>query len=125
MGVVDIAIVVVVAAVVIIGARRAIGAATGRRDCCSGDAKGSPGPRASVRVADADESHYPYSADLLVSGMSCERCARRVAGALNSIEGTWATVDHVSGRAHVLSKGPVDLAACELAVREAGYRVVG
>ena len=125
MGIVDIAIIMVVAAVVIVGARRAIGTATGKRDCCSGDVKGTSEPIASVRVSDTDESNYPYSADLRISGMSCERCAGRVANALNSIEGTWATVDHKSGSAHVLSKSPVDLSAYESAVSEAGYRVVG
>ena len=116
-------IIAVVAAIVVLGVRRIVGTAAGTRDCCSGDRKGGRAFR-SARVRDRDESHYPYGADLRISGMSCERCAAHVTRALNSVAGTWATVDLSSRTAHVRSKGPIDLDAYRRVVSEAGYRVV-
>ncbi|WP_077597615.1 heavy-metal-associated domain-containing protein [Olsenella urininfantis] len=115
----------IVALLLAVGVRRAVGTATGRRDCCSGDAMPRGKGFRPVRIADADESHYPYQASLLISGMSCERCARNVANALNSLEGHWARVDLDGRVAHVLSKEPIDLDACTEKVLEAGYRVIG
>ena len=76
-----------------------------------------------VRVTDTDKSHYPYEEDLLISGMTCERCVRNVENALNAVEGTWAKVDLASETAHVLSKQPIDGEKLKQAVTEAGYYV--
>ena len=116
-------IIAAVIAIVILGIRRIVGTATGTRDCCSGDRRGGRAFRA-TRVRDRDESHYPYVTDLRISGMSCESCATRVARALDSVAGTWATVDLSSRTAHVRSKTPIDLDADRSVVSEAGYRVV-
>ena len=51
--------------------------------------------------------------------MSCESCATRVARALDSVAGTWATVDLSSRTAHVRSKTPIDLDAYRSVVSEA------
>ena len=117
----DIVIVAVVAVLFVFAARRAFGTATGKRDCCSGDARDATRDFPRVAIADTDESHYPHRADYAVSGMSCARCAQRVTNALDSVPGTWATVDLDAGVAHVLSKEPIDVAAYRRAVREAGY----
>ena len=77
-----------------------------------------------AHITDTDESHYPYAADFSVAGMSCENCARNVTNALDSIDGTWATVDLEGRTAHVLSKNPIDAAAYKSVVSEAGYRIV-
>ena len=77
-----------------------------------------------VKVADTDESHYPYATDLAIGGMSCDGCAKNVANALNALDGTWARVDLGTRTAHVLTKRPADPAALEAAVRNAGYFVV-
>lgn len=120
---VNIVVIALVALVVIGGVRRIVGTAAGTRDCCSGDRKGDRdfGP---VRVTDRDEGHYPYVADLQIAGMSCERCASRVTRALDSVSGTWATVDLSSRTAHVRSKSPIKLDAYRAAVSEAGYHVI-
>jgi copper chaperone CopZ len=46
-----------------------------------------------------------------------------VTNALDSVDGTWATVDLASGTAHVRSKKEIDEAALARAVKEAGYRL--
>ena len=119
-GIVNIVIVIAVVALAIVGVGRAVGSATGRRDCCSGARRDAAGG-AHVAVVDHDASHYPYSYGLRVGGMSCERCAATVEDALNALGGIWATVDLREGRARVLSKAELDPAALLATVREAGY----
>lgn len=121
--VVNIVIIVLVACMVIGGIRRIVGTTTGTRDCCSGDRKGGKAFKP-VRITDKDESHYPYGVDLQIAGMSCKSCASHVARALDSVDGTWATVDLASRTAHVRSKRPIEMDAYRAAVSEAGYRVI-
>lgn len=122
--VVNVVIVAIVALGVFLGARRAVGAATGRRDCCSGKARSSARRFREVKVTDRDESHYPYAADLAIAGMTCERCAENVTRALDSVGGTWAEVSLADASAHVRSKSPIDEGALRGVVDEAGYRVL-
>ena len=121
---IDIIILSLVAVAVVLGIRRIIGVISGRRSCCSGDAKSSAKRFRRVRIRDTDESHYPYRADLTIAGMSCENCVKNVEAALDSLSGTWATVDLASRTAHVRSKNPIDVAVYGDVVREAGYRIV-
>ena len=121
---IDIIILSLVAVAVVLGIRRIIGVISGRRSCCSGDVKSSAKRFRRVRVQDTDESHYPYRADLTIAGMSCENCVKNVEAALDSLSGTWATVDLASRTAHVRSKNPIDVAVYGDVVREAGYRIV-
>ena len=121
---VNVIIIALVVVGVALGARRALGTATGKRDCCSGDAKSAARKFKSVTISDTDESHYPYQADLTISGMTCNNCVRNVTNALDSIDGTWATVDLDARKAHVRPKTPLDEAAYRNVVSEAGYRVI-
>lgn len=118
----NVIIIAAIAAVCVIGIRRMVGGLKGQ-GCCSGGGEARPRVKR-VRVEDTDEENYPYAADLHVGGMSCEGCAENVQNALNALSGTWARVDLASSVAHVLSKQPIDDAACEQAVRDAGYFVV-
>lgn len=97
--------------------RKMIAAFTGKGGCHGGGGSATK----HVKVADTNESHYPYSQDIQVGGMTCDSCARNVENALNSLEGTWASVDLASGTAHVLSKAPLDPVAIRDAVVGAGY----
>lgn len=124
MKLIDIIILSLVAVAVVLGIRRIIGVISGRRSCCSGDAKSSAKRFRRVRIRDTDESHYPYRADLTIAGMSCENCVKNVEAALDSLSGTWATVDLASRTAHVRSKSPIDDVACRDVVSRAGYRVI-
>ena len=58
-----------------------------------------------VVVVDTDASHYPYSDELLIGGMSCDGCAQNVANALNALDGVWATVTYANHTARVRSSG--------------------
>ncbi|MBM6779544.1 heavy-metal-associated domain-containing protein [Collinsella tanakaei] len=117
----NIIVFVIVAIGLIAGVRRAIGGLTKGESCCTSGTS-SRKVRA-VKVTDTDEAHYPYAIDLPIGGMSCEGCAANVANALNAIDGTWATVDLAGKTAHVRAKHPIDVDACEAAVRDAGYYV--
>ena len=57
-----------------------------------------------VAVADTDVSHYPYSDELLIGGMSCGGCAQNVTNALNALDGIWATVTYTDHTACIRSK---------------------
>ena len=101
---------------------RRIAASTRGKSCCSDGAVGKKTKRAVV--TDTDESHYPYSDELLIGGMSCDGCAQNVENALNAQDGAWATVAFADHTARVRSKNPIDREALEAAVRDAGYYVM-
>ena len=116
---------IIVLAVIAIGmffGLRRIAASTRGKSCCSDDASGRKAKK--VVVSDTDESHYPYSDELLIGGMSCDGCAQNVENALNAQDGVWATVTFADHTARVRSKNPIDREALETAVRGAGYYVM-
>ena len=116
---------IIVLAVIAIGmffGLRRIAASTRGKSCCSDGASGRKAKK--VVVLDTDESHYPYSDELLIGGMSCDGCAQNVENALNAQDGVWATVTFADHTARVRSKNPIDREALETAVRGAGYYVV-
>lgn len=115
----------IVLAVIVVGMffglRRIVASAHGK-SCCSDGASGKKAKK--VVVTDTDPSHYPYSDELLIGGMSCDGCAQNVENALNALDGVWATVTYVDHTARVRSKRPVDRDTLETAVRGAGYYVM-
>lgn len=123
MNAVDIIIIAIVVVAFLFAARRAGQTFSGKRDCCSGAMKDGAKTFPTRRIEDTDESHYPFVADLSVKGMHCENCARNVTNALDSVDGTWATVDLASGTAHVRSKTEIDEKALARVVEEAGYKL--
>ena len=107
----------IVLAVIVVGmffGLRRIVASTRGKSCCSDGASGKK----------AKKSHYPYSDELLIGGMSCDGCAQNVANALNALNGVWATVTYADRTARVRSKRPIDRGVLEAAVRDAGYYVM-
>ena len=115
----------IVLAVIVVGmffGLRRIVASTHGKSCCSDGASGKKAKK--VVIADTDPSHYPYSDELLIGGMSCDGCAQNVANALNALDGVWATVTYADHTARVHSKRPVDRDTLETAVRGAGYYVM-
>ena len=111
----------VIAVGMFFGLRRIV-ASTHGKSCCSDGASGKRAKK--VVVADTDPSHYPYSDELLIGGMSCDGCAQNVENALNALDGVWATVTYADHTARVRSKRPVDRDTIETAVRGAGYYVM-
>lgn len=90
-------------------------------DCCGGGPKDGSKRVKAVKVEDTDEANYPYSLDVKVGGMTCEKCVERVQNALNATPGTWARVNLEEKTAHILAKQPIDEAAVEAALDGAGY----
>ena len=74
-----------------------------------------------VRISDRNKSHYPYSMDLRISGMTCSNCAVRIENALNSSPGIWAAVDKNTNSARVLSKEEQDPELIRSVIAKAGY----
>lgn len=74
-----------------------------------------------VSVKDKNKSHYPYSVDLKIKGMTCQNCARRVENALNTLDGIWAKVDLNSNTAHILLKQETDKKELCRMIASAGY----
>lgn len=115
----------IVLAVIVVGmffGLRRIVASTHGKSCCSDGASGKKAKK--VVIADADPSHYPYSDELLIGGMSCDGCAQNVANTLNALDGVWATVTYADHTARVRSKQPIDRGALVAAVKDAGYYVM-
>lgn len=120
---INVIIVLAVVAVVLLAVRRYLRTLRqGGCGCgCSGEGESHV---ARPTVADTNEAHYPYTAELTVEGMHCEHCLAAVETALDGIGGVWARAslpDHV----RVLSKDPIDHIALAEAVESVGYRVVG
>ena len=116
--------IIVLAAIVVgmfFGLRRIVASAHGK-SCCSDGASGKKAKK--VVVADTDPSHYPYSDELLIGGMSCDGCAQNVANALNALDGVWATVTYADHTARVRAKQPIDHGVLKAAVKDAGYYVM-
>ena len=117
-------IIVVIAILMVFAVRRAYRVFSLKDDCCGGGPKASKAKKvAVVTVEDTDEANYPYSLDVRVKGMTCEKCVEHVQNALNAQPGTWAKVDLASGTAHILAKSPIVRDAVERAVEDAGYYV--
>lgn len=117
-------IIIVIAILMVFALRRAYRVFSLKDDCCGGGSKTPKAKKvAAVTVEDTDEANYPYSLDVRVKGMTCEKCVERVQNALNAQLGTWAKVDLASGAAHILAKSPIDRDAVERAVEDAGYYV--
>ena len=117
-------IIVVIAILMVFALRRTYRVFSLKDDCCGGGPKAPKAKKmAVVTVEDTDEANYPYSLDVRVKGMTCEKCVERVQNALNAQPGTWATVDLASGTAYILAKSAIDRDAIERAVEDAGYYV--
>ncbi|MBQ9155342.1 MAG: heavy-metal-associated domain-containing protein [Eubacterium sp.] len=114
-------IIIVLAALIIWAVRKTVKKSRQGGGCC-------PEHEETVKkqgVEDRDKSHYPFKATLEIGGMTCDNCARRVENALNSLDGTWASVSIADRRAKVLSKRPPDQEELSGAVIGAGYVVTG
>lgn len=115
--IINVAIVTVVFVATLLVIRNYI-ARGGKGDCCGGaDVVRSRGPK------DKDVSHYPFSYDVVIKGMSCENCAKRIANAFNSRPDTMAKVSLAEGVAHVRTKQAANPDDLRRVVRSEGYGV--
>ena len=120
MNTVSIIITMIIAVIAIFGLVNYIKKLKKGGDCCPEHEEATK----SVKVKDRDKSHYPYEAKLAIDGMSCGNCVRNVENALNSLEGTWASVSLEDNQATVLLKSPPDIEKLSKAVLDAGYCVL-
>jgi copper chaperone len=99
------------------GQAQEAGGSCGCGGCGCGGAEAEAAPR---QQADADSVVAEYT----VVGMTCGHCVASVSEEVGAIEGVTAVeVDLASGRVTVTSTEPVQRAAVEAAVDEAGYRL--
>ena len=91
-----------------------------RSGCCGA----GEDPVKSVRPSDRDLSHYPYSCKIMIEGMSCKNCAKRVENEFNERDGYYASVDLKGNCAvvHMKQKQPADTR--KKMVEHAGYSAV-
>ena len=75
------------------------------------------------KVADTDESHYPYRYEVGIEGMHCSNCARAVENALHEKDGVWATVELGRNRAIVRAKQEMDEGDFTEALQNTPYNV--
>ena len=115
-----IAIVVILVIIVAVAGGSTYKKATKGGGCC-GEHESAP---KRIKVNDHDKSHYPYEAELVIDGMTCGNCARRVENALNALDGTWAEVDLGEKKAKVHLKNKPDINAMAKAVADEGYTVL-
>lgn len=57
-----------------------------------------------IRVKDRNRSHYPFSYRVIVDGMVCGGCARKVENTINSIDGLWGSVNLERKEVIILSR---------------------
>ena len=74
-----------------------------------------------IKPSDTELSHYPYTYQMEVEGMSCGECKKRVENALNVLEGVYAVVDLKKKRVFIHTKQEMDGDVLRKAVYAAGY----
>ena len=74
-----------------------------------------------VIPADRNRAHYPYHAELDISGMTCKNCVVRLENAFNALEGTWAKVDLNTKTAKLLLKSEPDFRLLMQTAAKCGY----
>ncbi len=89
-----------------------------KSSCCGG-----PEVKTVKKVADTDESHYPYRYDVGIEGMHCSNCARAVENALHEKDGVWATVELGRNRAIVRAKQEMTESDFTKALQNTSYNV--
>lgn len=77
-----------------------------------------------IKVKDKNKSHYPHTYSLIVDGMHCSNCARRVENALNAKEGVWASVKLENNTVLVRSKSQLKWAELSKTISDAGYTLI-
>ena len=74
-----------------------------------------------IKAVDKNISHYPYTRTLVVEGMTCGNCIKRVENEFNSREGLYASVDLKKKLAVIHMKAQMPEDELKEMVRKAGY----
>jgi len=89
-----------------------------KSSCCGG-----PEVKTVKKVADMDQSHYPFRYEVGIEGMHCSNCARAVENALHEKEGVWASVELGRNRAIVRTKQEMTESDFAKALQNTSYNV--
>ena len=81
------------------------------------------GKAAKVRISDKNKAHYPYTYRIIIEGMHCSNCSRRVENAFNSQDGLWASVNLKNKSAFVRAKKTYTDGELTAIVQKCGYSV--
>ena len=108
--------IILIAFAVVGTVRKARGKA--KSSCCGG-----PEVKTVKKVADTDESHYPFRYVIGIEGMHCSNCARAVENALNEMDGIWASVELGRNRAIVRAKQEMTESDFAEALQDTSYNV--
>ena len=114
-------IVILVLAIIVLCAILSVRKRIKYGSACCGTHDAAP---AKIRVRDKNKAHYPYNYTLIVDGMHCANCARRIENALNSKEGVWASVKLEYKTVFVRSKNPLDATDLSKTISDVGYTVI-
>lgn len=92
-----------------------------KQGCCGGggDQVQKTGP------ADRDLSHYPYTYQIEIDGMTCKNCEARMENALNRQEGYYAEVSLKKKGGILHAKEPVSRDDIRVLVAKTGYTLAG
>ncbi len=115
--IVNIVIVAVLALMALGGVRTLIKNIHGE-NCCSGGNSEIP-----VKLADKNKKNYPYRCTVIIEGIKCINCAKRIQNRLNST-GMWAKVNFKKNSAEVLFKEKDSKELIKKTISDAGYKVV-
>ncbi len=115
--IVNIVIVAVLALIALGGIRTLVKNAHGE-SCCSGG-----NSEVTVKPADKNKKNYPYKCTIIIEGMKCINCAKRIQNKLNA-NGMWAKVNFKKNSAEVLFKEKKSEELIKKIVSDAGYKVV-
>ena len=110
-------LVIILAAAIAFGLSRKIRKLRRGGGCCGEFEKSEK----RISVKDRNKSHYPYSVELSISGMTCINCARKVENTINSLDGVWAKVDLNTSTAKIYSKTERDINELCGIIAKAGY----
>lgn len=88
---------------------------------CCGEHEAAP---KKIRVADKYPGHYQYTYELLVDGMHCSNCARRIENAFNSNIGLWTRASIGERKVFLKAKSQIRDEDLRRIVSEAGYTLL-
>lgn len=117
---IDAVILALAAALMFFAVRGAVKHFKGESPCCGGGVSALDEAPAGKRL----DGPVLGRKTVKISGMRCGRCVRRVAEAINKIDGASAEVSIESGTATVSCDRPVDDEKIRRAVEDAGFEVV-
>lgn len=77
-----------------------------------------------VKPADGNSSHYPYTYEIQIEGMTCNNCRIRVENIFNSRDGVLAKVSLRKKSAVVRTKKPMKSDELKSMIEDIGYLAV-